>query len=65
MSGLRRFVELGSKLLVFVNPAKVRVVRTMPNVSGTLIEFDDGSTLALVAEIEEVVSVLNEAFLIE
>ena len=55
MAKLCRFAEIANGLIVYVNPVKVRTARPRANIGGTILELDDGYTIVVSDEVEDVV----------
>jgi hypothetical protein len=61
MPRLCRFTIVNSKMVVYVNPAKVRLVRSDPAEGGTIVVFDNDHRIVVADDAEAVVKAIEGA----
>lgn len=61
MPRLCRFTIVNSKMVVYVNPTKVRLVRSDPAEDGTIVVFDNDHRIVVADDAETVVKAIEDA----
>jgi hypothetical protein len=59
MPNLCAFADIGTELTVFINPNKILTVRPRGSIGGCLIELDDGTSISVTEEAEDVVKKID------
>lgn len=61
MPRLCRFTIVNSRMVVYVNPTKVRLVRSDPTEDGTIVVFDNDHRIVVADDAETVVKIIEGA----